>query len=186
MENTPSRPSECPSEGSTATAAAAAFPGESEALQQALERIKSLEGVLSTLKREHERTTAKLAHVLKKRGVAEDTLDHEETEASQELHSLRQQVFVLKWREEQFRLVMAKAAAGRPGADASLPPAQQTSPSGVANTIFVGAPRQSSSGSSASSTGSSSSSCSSAAPRVVSAAPRVVEPPSRQMTPPAR
>ena len=84
--------------------------------QETLLHITSLEGELEKktaeadmLKRAHERTTAKLAHLLKTRSAGEDAAESE-TEASQELQLLHQQVSILKWREEQYKKVLVKVA----------------------------------------------------------------------------
>ena len=205
------KPSDHPADGMARVEAVAAVvsqgePQQNEVLQQALKRIKSLEGELSskdgelsTLKREHERTTAKLSHLLKKRGAGDDAADTE-TEASQELQTLRQAVSVLKWREEQYRQIIAKAAAARCATRrpsphhqlrrpltvslrrcrrssigaSSQPPVQQQQPAqtaGIPDTICVGQTQRSSSGSSTSSSSSGS-------------VPRVASNPCRQITPP--
>lgn len=72
-------------------------------LEAALLRCGALEGELGQLKREHERTTAKLSHLLKKRG------------GGAELAQLRQQVTVLQWREQQFK--QALRTRGAPSVD---------------------------------------------------------------------
>jgi hypothetical protein len=183
---TDAKPSDHPADGmargeATAAVVSQGEPQQNEVLQQALKRIKSLEGELSskdnelsTLKREHERTTAKLSHLLKKRGAGDDAADTE-TEASQELQTLRQAVSVLKWREEQYRQIIAKAAAARSSIGASSqPPVQQQQPAqtaGIPDTICVGQTQRSSSGSSTSSSSSGS-------------VPRVASNPCRQITPP--
>lgn len=151
------------------------------ALQQARLRIISLEGELSTLKREHERTTAKLAHLLKRRGAGEGAVGSE-IEASQEL-LLRQQVSVLQWREERYKQVIAKVIRWAPrGISPARPPSalsrcvhRRHHRSGVGSTLQPPSPLPPpEAGRPSSSSGLASS----------SAAPRVASDPRRQITPP--
>ena len=111
---------------------------EPSELEAALQRCGALEGELSQLKREHERTTAKLSHLLKKRGGSDDG---GETETGAELAQLRQQVVILQWREQQYK--QALLARSSPSDDqrpqhpaAQGPTAHLPSRAGIPDTKF--------------------------------------------------
>jgi len=111
---------------------------EPSELEAALQRCGALEGELSQLKREHERTTAKLSHLLKKRGGGDDG---GETETGAELAQLRQQVVILQWREQQYK--QALLARSSPSDDqqpqhptAQGPTAHLPSRAGIPDTKF--------------------------------------------------
>ena len=110
---------------------------EPSELDAALQRCSALEGELSQLKREHERTTAKLSHLLKKRGGSDDG---GETETGAELAQLRQQVAVLQWREQQYKqALLARSAPSAPSTDQRPQPPPTThfpSRAGIPDTEF--------------------------------------------------